>query len=115
MPRGAPKGMRYGGRVKGTPNKATAEIKELARAFTKDALETLCDIMKHGEMEGARVSAAKELLDRGYGKPNQSVSGPDEGPIEVNSSPDLSGLTNDELKTLEGLATAIARSGNDQG
>ena len=29
--------------------------------------------MKHGESEQARVAAANALLDRGYGKPEQSV------------------------------------------
>jgi hypothetical protein len=73
MPRGSAPGERRGGRQKGTPNKATAEVKEAARAYTADAINTLAQIMKAGESEAARVAAANAILDRGYGKPKQSV------------------------------------------
>lgn len=66
------------GRPKGALNKATADIKEAAQAFTTDALNTLADIMRKSESDAARVAAANALLDRGHGKPKQSVeaSGP---------------------------------------
>ena len=82
--RGSKPGEHRGGRVKGTPNKATAEVKEVARQYTSDALKTLADIMG-GEQQpaAARVSAANALLDRAYGKPPQSLehSTPDGQPI----------------------------------
>lgn len=73
--RGSKPGERRGGRKKGTPNKATRDIKEAARQYTDVALGTLVSIMKGGEgvPPAAQVSAAKEILDRGYGKPSQSI------------------------------------------
>lgn len=41
----------------------------LAREHTQRAIETLAEIMEHGEEAKDRLSAAKELLDRGHGKP----------------------------------------------
>lgn len=63
-----------GGRKKGTPNKATADIKAIAQPYGPDAVDALVKIMKNEEApEAARVRAASELLDRGYGKPKQSI------------------------------------------
>lgn len=70
-PAGLPK---TGGRKKGSLNKATVDVKEAAQAFTVDAIETLAKIMKGDEQPAAaRVAAANALLDRGYGKPKQSM------------------------------------------
>jgi len=66
-------GVKTGGRKAGTPNKATADIKAAAQAYTEDALATLAQIMKAGESEAVRVAAANSILDRGLGKPRQSV------------------------------------------
>lgn len=70
-PRG---GRREGaGRPKGVPNKLTRDIKVLASRYGPDALETLVRIMNEGESEQARIAAAKELLDRGFGRPAQAL------------------------------------------
>ncbi len=65
------------GRPKGARDKLTREagatLSEMARAHTDAALETLAQIAVSGESEAARVSAANALLDRGYGKPSQSL------------------------------------------
>ena len=61
------------GRPKGIPNKSTAEIKEAAQAYGPAALTTLATIMRNSDNDQARMAAAKELLDRGYGKTTQSV------------------------------------------
>jgi len=58
-----------GGRKRGIPNKATRELKELAQPYASEAIQTLREIMEHGGTEAARVAAARELLDRGYGRP----------------------------------------------
>lgn len=83
--RGAAPGERRGGRAKGTPNKATASIRDAARQYTDDALSVLAKVMKDEEQPAAaRVSAANALLDRGYGKPTQPVDGDGEGgPIKT--------------------------------
>jgi hypothetical protein len=78
-------GKKTGGRTRGTKNKATADIRALAQSYCADALKTLADIMGNVKApEAARVSAAKELLDRGYGKAPQAVTGEGgSGPVKV--------------------------------
>ena len=71
--KGSPPGVRLGGRKVGTPNKATRELRELAQPYAPEALEVLAKIMRNGESEQARVAAANALLDRGHGKPAQSI------------------------------------------
>jgi hypothetical protein len=77
------KGIKTGGRSKGTPNKATADIKALAQVHAVDAVAMLAVIMMNSESDTARIAAAKELLDRGYGKAMQGVelTGKDGEPV----------------------------------
>ncbi|HET6926049.1 MAG TPA: hypothetical protein VFI48_04260 [Hyphomicrobiaceae bacterium] len=63
------------GRKKGTPNKVTAEIKELAQKYGPEAIAELTRLATRAESEAARVAAIKELLDRGYGRAVQSIEG----------------------------------------
>lgn len=82
--RGAKPGERRGGRQKGTPNKATVELKAIARPYAPEAVAVLVQIMQTGKMEASRIAAARELLDRGFGRAPQSLTGEDgEGPIKV--------------------------------
>ena len=63
------KRQKTGGRAKGTPNKVTHEVRSLAQQHGADAIQTLASIMRdQTRNENARIAAAKELLDRGYGK-----------------------------------------------
>lgn len=72
-------GRKTGGRKKGTPNKPTP-LREAAREYSQEALATLAEVMRNtNEPAAARVSAANALLDRGYGRPNQILSGDEEG------------------------------------
>lgn len=73
MPRGSQPGERRGGRQKGTPNKATADIREAAQQYSEQALLVLINVATTGESEAARVSAANAILDRAHGKPKQAV------------------------------------------
>lgn len=66
-------GRKTGGRAKGTPNKATADIKALAMAHAPTAMRELARLATKAESEAARVAAIKELFDRGFGKAKQSV------------------------------------------
>lgn len=80
-PKGLPK---TGGRQKGSPNKATADIKALAQEYGQAAVHTLAEIMQDvAQPSAARVSAAKELMDRGYGKAMQptELTGKDGAPF----------------------------------
>lgn len=83
----APKGHeRYGGRQKGTPNKATADVKALAGKYGPKAVDALAVLAglktggKPAESEAARVAALKEILDRAYGKASQPIGGADDLP-----------------------------------
>jgi len=73
-PKGLPK---TGGRRVGSLNVATKHTKQaleqLAQDHTEAALQVLVEVMKHGQSDAARVSAANALLDRGYGKPRQGL------------------------------------------
>ena len=63
--------------------KATADIRSLARAQTDLAIRTLTGICgSKAAPAAARVSAASALLDRGWGKPQQTHTGED-GDIRV--------------------------------
>lgn len=54
--------------------KATVEIRSLARSHSDTAIRTLAAIMtKEDAPESARVAAANAILDRGWGKPQQTV------------------------------------------
>lgn len=70
-----------GGRKKGTLNKSTVEIKTLAQKHGAEAIGILAVLMKTSDSDTAKISAAKELLDRGYGKAAQSITGPDGVPL----------------------------------
>ena len=54
--------------------KAPADIRSLARGYTRTALQVLQGIMTDKNApQSARVNAATYLLDRGWGKPQQSL------------------------------------------
>lgn len=62
--------------------KVVAEVRELARSYTEQAIVSLAQIATTGESEAARVSAAVALLDRGWGKAAQAITGEGgEGPV----------------------------------
>lgn len=61
------------GRPKGALNKSTKDIKALAQKHGPRAINTLVSIMDAGETQAVRVAAARELLDRGYGKAAQTI------------------------------------------
>lgn len=50
-------------------------IQEIARSHTEDAIQALVEIVGNKKAPAAaRVSAASALLDRGYGKPAQTLN-----------------------------------------
>ena len=59
--------------------KELARIKELAREHTEEAVLRLVHWMQSDNAK-ASVSACQALLDRGYGKPTQPLSGDDGSP-----------------------------------
>lgn len=75
------KGRKTGGRVAGTPNKATAEVRQHATKYSKEAITALATIGRTAESESARVAAWKEILDRAAGKAPQALTDPDGGAL----------------------------------
>lgn len=69
------------GRKPGVPNRVTADIKALAQSFGAEAIEKLMNIVRESENDAAKISAIKELLDRGFGRAAQAVilNGDEEG------------------------------------
>ncbi len=64
--------------------KAEAQLKELARQHTAEAVETLVALMNDTSTPpAARVAAIKEILDRGHGKATQVVAGDPDNPLVV--------------------------------
>ena len=56
-------------------------VRELARQYTQEAVDALVVTLKEGG-HSARVAAANALLERGWGKPEQPITGPDGGPVQ---------------------------------
>lgn len=81
--RGSKPGERRGGREKGTLNKATADIKALARTYMPEAMERLFKIATESESDAASVAAIRELFDRGFGKSKQPLVGGDDDDAPV--------------------------------
>jgi hypothetical protein len=82
-------GAKTGGRKPGSLNKATAEIKELAQKFGPATIERLAELSgltdkPAAESEQTQLGAMRELLDRGYGKAPQAITGADGGAVQMN-------------------------------
>ncbi len=67
------KGRKTGGRCRGTRNKVTAEIKAAFQKHGDELVEALLKLARSDD-EKVQLGAIKECLDRGWGKPAQSVS-----------------------------------------
>jgi hypothetical protein len=61
------------GRPKGSKNKTTSDIRLLFQTVTAEAFETLCALMRGAEDEKVQLDACKVILDRGHGRPVQTI------------------------------------------
>ena len=62
--------------------KIVTSVKISARNHTQDAIDCLVRVMNSPQTSpSVKVSAATALLDRGWGKPAQTVMGPDGEPL----------------------------------
>jgi hypothetical protein len=94
--------------------KVVAEVKELARAHTGEAIETLVSIMTNPKSApAARVSAANSLLDRGYGKPPQHITG-EGGPRYVVRLPEPCKTAEEWVQTLEAVTSPLPIEDNSK-
>ena len=92
--------------------KVIAEVKELARARTGDAIETLVSIMTNPKAApAARVSAANSILDRGYGKPPQHITG-EGGPSYVVRLPEPCKTAEEWVSQSGGIDSLNQKSGH---
>jgi hypothetical protein len=81
--------------------KVVGDLRELARVHTPEALAVLVEVMNDRDAPAAaRVAAAGHVLDRGYGKPAQSM----EGRVEVQHN--ISDAAADVLRALSERARA---------
>ena len=101
-------GHKTGGRQKGTPNKATAEVRALASEYGEIAIKELAKLSgleENGDgkaqSETARISAIGMIIDRAYGKalPGRLVS------IDLPETATVEGVT----KAVSTIVQAAAR------
>lgn len=65
-------------------SKTPTQIRSLARGHTETAINVLVGIMNQPDAPtAARVSAATAILDRGWGKPSQPITGEDGEAIQM--------------------------------
>ena len=83
MPVGRPFKKGQSGNPGGRPA-VIAEVRDLARKQTEKAVKALISIMDNSKAPpAARVGAANSLLDRGWGRPAQVISGDSENPHKL--------------------------------
>jgi len=64
--------------------KAPPDLRSLARSHTETAVRVLAGIMREKKSgASARVAASEALLNRGWGKPVQTLAGDEENPLRV--------------------------------
>ena len=74
------------GRPKGCVNKATAALRQLAQPYGPPSIARLALLAgltdaPGSESEATQLGALRELLDRGYGRPAQTIGGDPAAPL----------------------------------
>lgn len=65
-----------------TPTGETVNLRELARGYTLESIQVIAACLK-SEDDRTALTAAQTMLDRGWGKAAQSITGEDgEGPVK---------------------------------
>ena len=62
------KGKKTGGRQKGSKNIISTDIRYLAQTYGQDAITVLYKLMMNSKQDMVKLNAAREILDRGFGK-----------------------------------------------
>jgi hypothetical protein len=63
--------------------KEDPEVKAIFRAHTKEAAAKLVHLMMNGKTETTQLKAATTILERGWGKPSQEITTPEDNPFAV--------------------------------
>lgn len=103
-PRGLPKPP-GSGRQKGTPNRVTRDIRAAAAKHGPKALQALVKLLDDPDPK-VKATAAREILDRAYGRPvtPTEITGADGAPL--NPVPDV-----DDIALAQMIAFLAARAG----
>ena len=81
------KGKKTGGRKPGSGNKVSHDIKQLAQVHGKKAIAYLYKLLKDKSQPASiRLTASKELLDRGYGRASQVIDSKVQQTIDIVTS-----------------------------
>jgi hypothetical protein len=64
-----------GGRPKGSTSSIKRDLAERCRANDARYVQILDDIAQNSTNEGYRLTAIRDLMDRGHGRPTQAISG----------------------------------------
>ena len=106
------RGRKTGGRVAGSRNRTTIEIRALAGQYGGEAVARLVDLMRHAENEATRLAAARELLDRGFGKSVQHA----DVSAKVNTTPrSVREMSDEELLAILQEGRADGERTHDRG
>ena len=88
------------GRKPGSPNKATVAIRSLAGGHAGSAINMLVNLMEDQDTPAAaRISAAKELLERGFGRPGSYAALDLDTPLSELTSKEAIGVISDKAAT----------------
>jgi hypothetical protein len=93
--------VRQSGNPAGRPRKAIGDLSASARKYSQLALQTIVDICLYANADRDRLTAAKELLDRGFGKSLQPID-------MLLMGKKLAELSTDELLTLNARLISAA-------
>jgi len=92
--------------------KVVGEVQALARECTQQAVDTLRDIMHNNKAPAAaRVAAANSLLDRGYGRPSQTINQGTRTELEGMSEAELKAFIQRELEAGNDVSPALEGDG----
>lgn len=105
-------------RLRGKPrvsslHKETKLLKELAREYSKEAIEHIAWLMKTSKSHDVQLRAAQELLDRGFGKP-KAVDYSEEKDSD-SSGEELSDVVIDMILTKSGSYVPKDPTGENEG
>jgi hypothetical protein len=92
------------------------EIETVAQQRAHKALASMVKLLSYGTVESAKITAATEILDRGYGKPAVEIGGDAMLPfMAAPSSPTVSSEIRTEARKYAHLAIAVLEQIADHG
>ena len=78
-----------GGRKPGVKNKKTSSMREKARPYADKAIDVVYKLMKETDNHQVKLACCKELIDRGYGRPQVLIEKTIEKTVEHVSDTDV--------------------------